>query len=125
MNDISSFPDFFGLDGASHDAIERAEEKLGLVFAPDYRQYVSSYGVASANGHELTGITSADRLDVVYVTQAEKKIANAIDDTWYVIERVGIDGVTAWQDGKGDVFITIGGLHPKLVSSSLFGYLSQ
>ncbi len=125
MSDLSTLPDFYGLDGASQEAVANAESKLGLSFAQDYRDYVATYGIASANGHELTGITKADRLDVVKVTLGERKISEAVDASWYVIERIGIDGATAWQDQDGRVFVTIGGIHPKLVAPSLFDYLMQ
>ena len=50
----------------SMEQIIEAEKELGVNFADDY---VKKYGVISAKGIELTGVTNYERLSVVSVTK--------------------------------------------------------
>ena len=60
---------------------------MGVRFAKDYFQYVTQIGVASFDGHELTGICQSNRLDVVSVTRRERQKNPDIDEEWYVVEQ--------------------------------------
>lgn len=95
---------FHGLAAVSEDKIDDAQHKLGLTFSPDYREYISSIGIASFSGHELTGICASPRLDVVSVTEKGRKAMPKINPAWYVLEELNIDQITIWQDADGGVY---------------------
>lgn len=125
-SELESLPDFRGMDGTGTAEIDASQAELGLSFAPDYRNYLESCSIASVNGHELTGICDFPRLNVQKVTIEERALQTAADASWYVIERVGIDGAVAWQDSKGQVFITTQACPTGAkVANSLLEYLSQ
>lgn len=111
---------FASLEPASDLSVSQAEEKLGLLFADDYKQYVRRYGAVSFMNHELTGISSAPSLDVVAVTMQQRSIHPEIPLDRYVIEQANIDGIVFWQDRSGAVFRN----HEKKYNS-LLAYLSQ
>ena len=116
---------FASLSGVDESTIKTAEDKLGLVFCSDYRQYVSEFGAVSYYGHELTGVTNAPALDVVRVTEAERDFAENVPHEWYVIERLNIDGVSIWQDSKtGRIFKTSPNAAPVKICESLLKYIA-
>lgn len=87
MSDIINFiqnqPDLFFLKGATDEEILQAEKSLGLEFDAEFRKYISVYGVASFNGHELTGICKSRRLNVVDATiEAKEKNTHIIKQNW-------------------------------------------
>jgi hypothetical protein len=99
-----SLPGFIGNRPASKAAIEEVERTLGLEFAADYKAMLADCGRISANGHELTGISSSARLDVTAVTEwARAEYAN-LPAAAYVIEDAHIDGILVCQDVTGEVF---------------------
>lgn len=61
-------------------------------------------GVASYEGHELTGVCPFPRLSVVSVTQQERAANPAIPSAWYVLEQTNIDDLVIWQDASGAVY---------------------
>jgi hypothetical protein len=101
---LKSLPDFTPTKGASEKAISKAERELGVEFSDEWREYLSEFGQADVNGHELTGITKTDRLNIVKVTKEERKTNPKISDTYYVIENTGMDGVIIWQDTDGTIY---------------------
>ena len=60
--------DFYSEKGATNEEIVDAENKLGVKFADDYKQYLKLYGSVSCAGHELTGISEDTNLGVVNAT---------------------------------------------------------
>ena len=115
---MSNLEDLRFLKPATEAEVTAAEKELGVIFAEDYREYVLKYGVISARGIELTGVTTAKRLDVVTVTKAEREMAS-IPENMYVIENVAIDGIVVLQNTAGEVF-SIAPLEPlKRICSSL------
>ena len=95
---------FLAGKGASPEQIVQAEKQLGLSFAQEYREYLSSYGIAAYDGHELTGITKSDRLNVVTVTKEAKARYVSIPADYYVIEQVGVEELVIWQSGTGEIY---------------------
>ena len=122
---LSGLPHFRCLGAADSDAIAEAEADLGLSFARDYRGYLEGCSFASVNGHELTGICKSPRLDVVSVTRAERENWPDIDPTWYVLERTGMDGVVAWQNADGVVYLSIPGSGYMVACDSLLEYVKR
>lgn len=112
---------FFSKPGASESSIKAAEKILGLTFAPEYKDYLLRYSVASINGHELTGILEGTRLDVIIATEEER--TDGIPPDLYVVEQTNIDGIVAWQDAKGNIYETQYGSEPSFVCQSLGEYI--
>ena len=73
-NVIDALQNLRYLAPASDMEILEAEKRLGIAFADEYKDYVKKYGVISAKGIELTGVTSTPRLNVADVTMAEKEL---------------------------------------------------
>ena len=108
----------------TEEQIKDAEEKLGVRFAEDYREYVAVFGTASYYGHELTGICTSDSsVNVIDVTVAEREFISNIPNGWYVIEQTHVDGIVIWQDEKGRVYRASFGKWDKIFDS-LVEYVS-
>lgn len=125
VDTLKAMPDYIGSDGRSRDEIERAEEMLGTCFARDYRSYLEEIGLACFDGHELTGLTETARLDVVSVTRALRQRTAGIDETWYVVEDAGIDGIVLWQDPAGKIYQTVPGAKTEKIADSLAEYIGE
>lgn len=121
---LKGLPNFYHLNGATDDEIAKSEQLLCVSFAPEYKAYVSAYGVASANGHELTGICTSQRLNVVNVTlSCRKQLPEA--DTLYVIEEANIDGIVLWQSATGEIYQSSSGKKLHKVCDSLREYITM
>ena len=105
---------FIYLKPVSEKEITDAQNELSLSFAPDYKEYLEKFGVASYYGHELTGICPSPRLNVVDVTKRNKNLIDNIPSDWYVIEEANIDDIILWQASSGEVFQTKQGLAAKV-----------
>lgn len=101
---LKQFPDFVYLGGVDNSEIRDAEDTLSLVFAEDYREYLSVYGAACANGHEFTGITKSERLNVIDVTNRVRKVTPNLPHKMYVVEELHIDGIMIMQDENGTIY---------------------
>ena len=122
---IADLKDLSSLQPASKEQIEEAQKALGLSFAQDYIRYVSEYGVISARGIEMTGVTVHKRLSVVEVTKKERDLNPNIPDNMYVIENIAIDGMLALQDETGKVYTITPNGEPKAVFNSLAEYVEN
>lgn len=110
---------------ASEEKIGAAEETLGLKFATDYKEYLRSFGFISYEGHELTGISESQRLNVVSVTQEAREIYININPELYVIEDTGYEGILILQNQKGEVFQIEPHSDPQKVCDSLADYIAR
>ncbi len=124
LNEIlDQIPDLIAGTGASEKEIEKAEETLGVKFAKDYKEYLLNYGAIMFDGHELTGISKADYLDVVHVTKDQRKYySDKNAEEMYVLENLGFDGIVVWQTFDGAVYETENG-HRKIIAHSLVEYI--
>lgn len=113
---------FLSIGGADDTLIEQAENDLKLKFADDYRTYLSNFGVASFDGHELTGICEINRLNVVSVTRLEKQFSTFVPCGFYVIEETNIDGIVIWQDANGNIYQSGPYANWKKIANSLAEY---
>lgn len=120
---ISNLKDMRFIKPASMEQIIEAEKELGVSFADDYTKYVEKYGVISARGIELTGITTHKRLSVVSVTKKERDMNSNIPINMYVIENMAIDGIVALQDETGKVYIITPNGIPTPAYNSLAEYI--
>lgn len=122
---LRSMPDFIGSNGRSKEEIELAETMLEVAFARDYRNYLEEIGLACFDGHELTGLTKTDRLNVVTVTMEQRERFGKIASTWYVIEEANIYGIVIWQDTEGFVYEAASNAKVKKVADSLSEYFTK
>jgi len=114
---------FRSLGSVSIDDVNKAEQALNLKFSDDYKAYVQEFGIASFEGHELTGICSFPRLNVITVSEEERSLNPDIPKDWYVIEQTNMDGAVVWQREDGTVFQSIPGMKPKQMAESLSDYI--
>lgn len=122
---IKKYDDFFAAEGADKQSVAYAESALSLRFAKEFEEYLEEYGVASADGHEFTGLINSKRLNVVDVTQAAKKKNGSIPQDFYVVEELQIDGIVIWQSESGEVYMTAGDGGPEKINDSLAEYIEQ
>lgn len=119
---IQNQPDLFFLKGATDEEILQAEKCLGLEFDDSFRKYISVYGAASFNGHELTGICRSRRLNVVDATIDAKEKNAHIPSDFYVIEKLGVDGAIVWQSTDGCIYQTTHYSEPIKIAQTLTEY---
>ncbi len=100
--------DIFSGKESSVLEIENAEKKLKLKFSDDYREYLEKLSIVSFEGRELTGLTPVERLNVVTVTERERKRCPEARSQVYVIEETLIDDIVFWQSETGEVYCTYG-----------------
>lgn len=122
---LKKYDDFFMAKGADKQLVADAESTLSLRFAKEYAEYLEECGVASADGHEFTGLLNSKRLNVVDVTQAAKKKNGSIPQDFYVVEELQIDGIVIWQSGSGKVYMTASDGLLELINDSLVEYIAQ
>ena len=123
--ELKKLADFHGMDGAETSEIKDAEKQLDTNFAADFSAYLQAFALASANGHELTGLCKSGRLNVVKVTETERERHKDIDPSWYVIERIGIDGALAWQAPDGSIYETTPHSDSVKLCDSLLEYVAS
>ncbi len=116
--------DFFCERGASIEEIESAEKNLNLIFADDYKEYLRRYGSVSCAGHELTGISEDENLDVVKATILNHKRNHNIPELYYTVEDTHIDGIVIWQIESGEIFQADYNMEPVKIHNSLAEYIS-
>lgn len=75
-----------------------------LSFSKEYKEYLKTFGITAYDGHELTGITKSPRVNVVDVTNAERKKNQDIPADFYVIEETDVDEIVIWQAEDGKIF---------------------
>ena len=117
--------DFYSLSGISINKVEEAEKRLGLQFAEDYKDYLLRFGLASANGHEFTGLCYSPRLNVVNVTEKERERNKNISSDMYVLEDLNIDHAIVWQSSSGAIYQTIEDSYPVEIYSSFEDYCNS
>lgn len=123
VNKIKLYEDYMALGGVSEYDVKKAEELLGLKFADDYRNYLIECGIATADGHEFTGIGKSKRLDVITNTLNKRSNNSQILSNMYVIEIVGIDGLVIWQDSEGYIYQSMKDGEFRKIADTLESYL--
>lgn len=121
---LKASPDLHYLSPASEEEIRDAEQKLGVDFAEEYKLYLRSFGVAVVEDHEFCGICKSPRLNVVDVTLHEREVlTNHECESMYVVEKLGIDHLSIWQNSKGDIYCSDPQRRMDKIADSLFNYL--
>lgn len=121
---LRQYGDFMESRGVSLKEINEAERQLHVEFSDEYKEYLAECGVATANGYEFTGISQSKRLDVVCVTEKERKNVREIPEGAYVVEQTHIDGVVIWQIKGGTVYQSQGDSFIK-ICDSLYEYINH
>lgn len=121
---IISKQDLFYTSGVDMQIIKDAEKNLCVRFAKDYIEYLLTFGVASFEGHEFTGICKSKRLNVVDVTKDERK-HSLYADKMYVIEQTNIDGIIIWQDENGYIYQSSPNGNPICICNTLTDYIKN
>ena len=114
---------FVALEPASKEQIKEAEKSLGLSFAKEYVEYVSELGATSFVGHELTGVCSSKRLNVVEATINAREDYECASDKMYLLEDMHIDGITIWQIKNGSVYKIVPNEKAEKIADSLAEYI--
>lgn len=109
----------------TREQIDQAEKVLNVGFSKEYADYVAAFGVAIFDGHEFTGLCNGKRLDVVRITQEQRKLNKNIPDDWYVVECVDVDGIVIWQSSKGAVYAAVPNSKAKKIADSISEYLGE
>ena len=119
---LKSKPDYIGANGSDLTLINCAEKQLGIAFTEEYKKYLQNIGLASYDGHELTGICSSKRLNVVDVTLDARKI-HPVPSDWYVIEEANIDDIVIWQAPNGAIYQSTPQSKPQQIANSFSDYI--
>ncbi len=122
---LESQEDFMKFGKISRKLITESEKILELHFSLEYKKYVSAYSHVIYDGHELTGICSSKRLNVVDVTLKERKNNPFVPQDWYVVEQTNIDGIVIWQNAKGEIYQTAPNEEPLKICDSLAEYVEN
>jgi len=108
----------------SKDEIKEAEKRLSCRFTDEYREYLKECGIASFEGHELTGICEFPRLNVCDVTIAQRTLNSKIPTDHYVIEELHIDGIVIWQSPEGEIYQAASNSEPVRICESFKEYIN-
>ncbi len=113
---------FYHLKGVSEADIKSAEQKLGLSFSSEYRNYLASYGLFSFGSHEFTGLGVDGYLNVVSATEQERNLGGQFPKDCILLENNGIEGLLTLLDSKGTVYSFHAG-EKKQIAASFLEYL--
>lgn len=121
---ISGISGMKAIGACSIVEIENAQDKLGLQFPEEYKEYLLNYGAIRFNGIELSGLNIDGYLNVVKATEQEKSVNESFPDKMFVIEDLGIDAKIIIGDEKGNIYLM---QHDKkrLICSSFAEYIEK
>ena len=119
---LQQYDDYICLGGVAIDSIENAENTLGVSFSVEYKEYLKTCGMATANGHEFSGIGKSKRLSVVEMTTALRNRVT-IPKEMYVVEKLAIDGIVVTQVENGNVYQVYSNGDSTKIADSLEEYL--
>ena len=125
VDTIRTFDGLLSLGAVSKADIEKAEAELSVSFAPEYKEYTSTFGAIAFQGKEFTGVVQPLHLNVVAVTKSARTITPDAKAGWYVVMDPHIDGIILWQDSEGRIFQTEPGKEPCKVAQSLESYMKS
>lgn len=120
---VESLPKLCKLGSASAAQIRDAEDCLGIKFADEYKDYLSSFGAIMADGIELSGISKSNYRNVVFLTLRERELNSKVPRDMYVIEDTHMDSIIIWQNAEGVVYKSYPDSEPEKIANSLADYL--
>ncbi len=122
---LKSQEGFISANGVDAERVAEAEEKLGLKFALDYKEYLLEFGIACIDGHEFTGLIDPPGDESVIEITERARTKNHFGGDMYVLENLGIDFAYIWQKTNGEVYQTVGNSKPELVCGSFAEYVEM
>ena len=105
--------------------IDAAENRLGILFAEDYRRFLSSVGACICFSHEIKGISDSVNLNVISATEEARSRYELLPHSWYVIEDTQMDGILILQDRSGTIYRMAPGKNPEKIAYNLESYLAE
>ncbi|MDR1017856.1 MAG: SMI1/KNR4 family protein [Lachnospiraceae bacterium] len=111
------------LNGNYEEEVELAEEKLGISFATDFKEYLVNFGQITLESDELTGVIGPEYLNVVNATSQQRQYILPKYSDMYVIENLGMDGIVIWQKSNGEVYQTVPQGIPEKIYNNFEEYL--
>lgn len=102
---ISDIKDMKAIGGCSTEQLDDAQNKLGLQFPEEYKDYLLVFGTVRFNGVELCGLNVTGYLNVVEATEQEKSVNSVFPKGMFVIEDLGIDAKLIVSDEKGKIYL--------------------
>lgn len=124
VNKINKIEKLFYAKGCTDEQVKTAEKKLGFSLPMEYVQYVKAFGAISFYATEWTGLNVGGRINVVDVTEQERKINSDFPKDCFVLENQGIDGIIIVADTDGKVF-SVQYDKKELICDSISDYLEQ
>lgn len=125
INKIKTKHKVYHLSGCTVEEVIEAEKVLQLSFSEEYRNYLMNYGAISFGSHEFTGLGGDEHIDVVFITQEEKKLNPNIPNDCIVIENLGIEGIIILQDSNGEIYCLDQNSNLEKVSHSFSAYINS
>jgi hypothetical protein len=122
---VKNAPQVIYHKGVDSDHIKQAERELSLKFADDYIEYLSKYGQITFRGHEMTGLVSAKRINVVECTKFERESKDNFPSNMYIIEDTHFEGLIITQDSNGKVYELYQNGKRVLIHDSLSEYIKE
>ena len=110
---------------AEDGEVDKVGKMLGVKFSDEYRSILKTFGFVCVDGHEMTGIAKAKRINVYDVTMKERANTDCDLSGLYVVEQTHIDGIVIWQSASGEVYQTVAGTRLKKVADSIAEYLGK
>lgn len=74
-------------------------------------------------GHGLTGLTETVYLGVVSVLREQWRRTAGIDESWYVVEEAGSDGIVIGQEAEGKIYQTASAAKTEKIADPLAEYI--
>ncbi|SDO91370.1 SMI1/KNR4 family protein [Selenomonas ruminantium] len=107
INKIESIENLCQIGGCLEDDIFQAQNKLNLLFSPEYKLYMLKYGAISFKGTEWTGLGKHlhGYLNVVNITLTMRELDIDFPLDCYVIENLGIDKGMVISNFYGKVYL--------------------
>lgn len=95
---------FHGIGECSEAEIQNAEEKLGMRFPQEYRDFLKKYKAGVINGCEIMGINTLKYLDSVANTLFSRKNDDEFPQDCFVLENIGVEGALTISNSVGQIF---------------------
>lgn len=86
--------------GVKNEQIGQAEQRLGLKFAEEYKEYLLTFGALQTDYVELTNLEEG-YLDVCDKTEALRKLYKTFPRDYYVAFDIGVDSIVVVQNSQG------------------------
>lgn len=125
ISTIKKLPGMEYLLPASIEDIKKAEEKLNLIFADDYKEYLSFFGMVWSDIIAISGISNDEDYGVVELTNKLRLTHTNIPLDFYAIEDVGVDGLVIWQNKTGVVYQSVPNHKPVRIFDNLSDFLNH